>query len=114
MHFFVQSVEQSKQIAEKTVNQLDHEISMIDKKMRKFKRSTKSSINEIDKEYEMKIQVLQIDLNNKIENLSKLYTKEENDRGCEIIEAIRKIKETQNQQLNRSLFLSNEKAHLMR
>lgn len=114
LQFYVTSVEQARQIAEKTVNQLDHEISSIDKKMRQFKRLVKSTIQNIDSEYEMKIQVMQIELNNKIENLSKLFTKEENDRGCEVIEAIRKIRETQNQQLSKSIFLLNEKSHLLR
>lgn len=113
LEFYTQSIEQAKQIANKTIEQLNHEISSVDKKIRQFKRSVKSSIQNIDQEFEMKIQVLQIDLNDKIENLSKLFTKEENDRGCQIIEAIRKIRETENQKLNKTLFLKREKEKMI-
>ncbi|OHT01238.1 hypothetical protein TRFO_31981 [Tritrichomonas foetus] len=73
-----------------------NDISSLEKAKRQFSRMTKTETQRIDEEYEMKIQVAQVNLRESIENISKLYDSDENMRGVEIIEAIRKVREAKN------------------
>ena len=74
------------------------EMMLVEKQVRKFERRKRAEMQRIGEEYEMKIQVEQVQLKNKIENIAKLYSAEENARGKEIIEAIRKVREVENLQ----------------
>lgn len=109
LNFVNKEIEETLNVADQKLKYDNQQILAIEKGIRQYQRYIKSSIDKIDEDYEMKIQVLQIDLNNKIENLAKLFTNEENSRGCDIIEAIRKIKTIQNQQLSKSLQLQGDK-----
>jgi hypothetical protein len=75
---------------------LSSEISGLAKAKRQFERRKKKETQNIDDEFEMNIQIEQVHLRNMIENLAKLYDKEENERGCQIIEAIRQVREAHN------------------
>ncbi|EAX87013.1 hypothetical protein TVAG_231800 [Trichomonas vaginalis G3] len=90
------SVQYSKDTLEKTINNLDHEINQADKSLRAFQRSIKTQTSEIIEQFEMQITVDQVKLKDAIENISKLYSKEENQQGCDIIEAIRRVQQTKN------------------
>jgi hypothetical protein len=69
----------------------DSDMKSIAKSRRQFERRKRSETQAIDEEYERGIQIAQVGLRDRIENLSKLYTKEENERASEIIEARRRI-----------------------
>lgn len=71
-------------------------INNLDKQKRQFQRFMKTEIQQIDEEFEMKIQICQVNLRNTIENISKLFDEDENTRGRDIIEGIRKVKEAKN------------------
>ncbi|KAK8894141.1 hypothetical protein M9Y10_022574 [Tritrichomonas musculus] len=73
-----------------------NEISSYQKAKRQFERKTKVEEQKLDEEFEMKIQIAQVTLNNSIENISKLYEADENQRGCAVIEAIRKVRDVKN------------------
>ncbi|OHT01560.1 hypothetical protein TRFO_31535 [Tritrichomonas foetus] len=100
INFWNQSIAQTQLLAERKIKALDQQVSQLDKQMRQYQRYVKSQIQRIDEDYEMKIQVVQVGLNHKIENLSKLFTKEENSRGVDIIDGIRRVKEAENRKLN--------------
>jgi hypothetical protein len=72
------------------------EMSRIEKAKRQLERRRKTETQQLDEDFEMRIQVEQVQVRNLMENIAKLYDKDENQRGCEIIEAIRKVKETHN------------------
>ena len=100
MNYFDQAIIQANIIADKKCKCLDQEIKRIDKQMRQYQRYVKNSIQQIDEDFELKIQIRSVDLDHKIENLSKLFTKEENERGVDIIDAIRKVREAKNRTIN--------------
>ena len=81
---------------EKKIAHLDSEIAHLEKLKRQLERKKKTESQSIDEEYERKIQVEQVHLREKVDNIAKLFDAEENKRGIEIIEAIRKVKETNN------------------
>jgi hypothetical protein len=81
----------------KRVSALQAELSKIEKAKRQLERRKKTETLAIDEDYERRIQVEQVNLRNAMDNLAKLYDPDENERGCDIIEAFRKVRETQNQ-----------------
>ena len=81
---------------EKKLSRLQSEISHLEKTKRQLERRKKTEAQNIDEEYERKIQVEQVNLRQKVDNIAKIYDAEENKRGMDIIEAIRKVKETNN------------------
>lgn len=101
------SLEKVKQEREQRLSILQNEISNCEKTIRQIQRKIKTETQAIDDEYEMKIQVEQVKLNNAIENISKLYEKDENLRGVEYVEAVRKLRDIQ----NRSVDLQLKKKH---
>ena len=111
--FYDQQIDQLKKISAKKIDVLDQQIINLDKSIRQFQRSIKNETQKIDEDYEIQIQIKQVDLKNKIENISKLYSKEENQRGIEIIEEIRKIKDTKNLTLNLILKKTHEKEDMI-
>ncbi|OHT13975.1 hypothetical protein TRFO_15747 [Tritrichomonas foetus] len=96
LNYAVGQFERSKQEGEQKISLLQNEISNTEKTIRQIQRKIKMDSQAIDEEFEMKIQVEQVKLNNTIENISKLYDKEENLRGVELVEAIRKLRQIQN------------------
>ena len=93
--------------AQETMEQLENTYKTTDKAIRAFQRSIKSETHNILSEFEIKINVEQVKLKEKIDNLSTLYTKEENQRGCEIIDHIRKVQQTKNR--TRDLIIKQER-----
>ena len=77
----------------RTIDGYDKQSSSLAKLIRKFQRNVVNETSSISSEYEMKIQVEQVSLKEKLENLSKIYDPDENQRGCDIIEAFRKVRE---------------------
>lgn len=92
----ITKVDQSKTFASRKIEALDSQISKITKEIRKLNRQKISEENDITNSFQMQIQVEQVSLNTKIDQLSKLYTDEENLKGIEIIDSIRKLRMTQN------------------
>lgn len=84
----------------------EKQISNLEKLQRMFLRNKQNETNAIKTEYEVKIQVAQVTLNERLENLSKIYDPDENQRGCDIVEAFRHIKEVR---LHKSDFIANLK-----
>lgn len=80
----------------KELSKLDYLISNGEKAIRQLYRSTKTDSEKIIRDHEIQLQLLQVKLNDSIENIAKLFDKEENSRGVEIIEAIRKVRRVQN------------------
>lgn len=78
------------------ISALNAMISNTEKLIRQHQRSIKSETEEIGKEYDIKIQFEQVELSNKIEQLSKLFDPEENKRAFAIIDQVRKIRNVQN------------------
>ena len=96
LNFFKDQLHQAKQTKEQKISFLQNEISNFEKTIRQIKRRIKTETQAIDDEYETQIQVAQVNLETRIDNLSKLYNKEENARGAELIEAIRKLRQIKN------------------
>ncbi|OHT06872.1 hypothetical protein TRFO_25055 [Tritrichomonas foetus] len=97
MHqFIVKQINDKKKEIEKAAAKYQTDLAAIDKLKRQLQRRIEAETRVIDDEYEMKIQVAQVDLQKAIENISKLYDEDENQRGREVIEAIRKVRETKN------------------
>jgi hypothetical protein len=80
----------------KKLTMLSGECSRLEKAKRQIERRRKTETQAIDHEYEMKIQIEQVNLLNAIENIAKLYDADENERGAEIIHGIRQVRETNN------------------
>lgn len=96
LKFWENQLIQTKNLYAKKIEAFDSEILNLDKTLRQIQRSIKSETQKIDEEYEIKIQIVQVDLEHKIENLSKLFTEDENRRATEIIESIRMINDVKN------------------
>ena len=94
--FLSKQIDSKKEERAKALEGFNSEISRVDKLKRQLLRRIETETRGIDDEYEMKIQVEQVNLQKKIENISKLYDEEENRRGREVIEMIRKVRETKN------------------
>ncbi|OHT03003.1 hypothetical protein TRFO_29707 [Tritrichomonas foetus] len=77
----------------KVIDGFESQTRTLAKLIRKFQRNKQSETSLINGDYEMKIQVAQVQLKEKLENLSKIYDPDENQRGCDIIEAFRKVRE---------------------
>jgi hypothetical protein len=80
----------------KKVTVLSSDICRLEKAKRQIERRKKTETQAIDNDYEMKIQIAQVHLRNTIEHIAKLYTADENERGSELIQAIRQVRETNN------------------
>jgi hypothetical protein len=75
---------------------LQAEVTKLEKAKREFERRKKTETSSIDQKYEVEIQIEQVKVSNSMDNIAKLYDTAENQRGCEIIEAIRRIREVNN------------------
>lgn len=75
----------------------EKQIQTIEKLKRKILRNINTETTSINSEYELKIQVAQVTLKEKLENLSKIYDPDENQRGCDIIEAFRHIQDVRHE-----------------
>lgn len=96
LQYAINQIQVAKTNNDKAIENLENEIVAKEKRKRQLERAKKAQRQSIDEEFEMKIQVEQVKLRNTIENISQLYDKDENQRGCDIIEAIRKVKEAKN------------------
>lgn len=90
------SLEEQKGTDNARLEKFTSEVNLLEKQYRKFARRRKAEMQQISDDYEMKVQVEQVVLKNKIENIAKLYSADENARGKELIEAIRKVREVEN------------------
>lgn len=91
-----------------------NEIANCQKAKRQFERQTKVEEQKLNEEYEMKIQIAQVNLNNAIENISKLYETDENQRGCAVIEAIRRVRDVKNRVKEYKITKEHEKINFKR
>jgi hypothetical protein len=82
---------------DKTMATLDGEMTQLEKVKRRFERRKRTEAAALSEDYERQIQVAQVQVLNSMENIAKLYDTEENERGCEIIEAIRRVRDTGNE-----------------
>jgi hypothetical protein len=92
------------QMRQKHAKQMDSvsaEITALEKAKRLLERRKKTEEQAIDEDYERKIQIEQVQIQHNIENLSKIYTPDENQRAQDIIEAARKVTEVLNQMNNK-------------
>lgn len=96
LEYAVNQINTIKNNHQKAITKLQNDYTNQDKLKRQLQRRIETETRTLDDEYEMKIQVCQVDLQKSIENISKLYDEEENARGRDIIEAIRKVRETRN------------------
>ena len=94
--FLSKQILTKKEEREKALERFNSELAHVDKLKRQLQRRIETETRGIDDEYEMKIQVEQVNLQKTIENISKLYDEEENRRGREVIEMVRKVRETKN------------------
>lgn len=85
---------------QKQMEMIQNDILKIEKSFRTLQRRIKKETQAIDEEYEMKIQMEQVRLQKTIENINKLYDNDENQRGTEIIESIRKVREVKNRTID--------------
>lgn len=95
-HFLTKKLAELKEEVVKLEEIYQNDVSNHQKMKRQFERKTKTEEQKLDEEFEMKIQIAQVNLHTSIENISKLYEADENQRGCEIIEAIRKVRDARN------------------
>lgn len=94
LQFLVTQIEGQKAQNQKAIEKFNADLSASDKMKRQVQRRIETETRGIDDEYEMKIQVAQVDLQKSIENISKLYDSDENKRGREVIEMVRKVRQT--------------------
>jgi hypothetical protein len=94
--FIARRMQCLKDAHEKRLATLQAEFSKMEKAKRQLERRKKTETLAIDEDYERRIQVEQVNLRNAMDNLAKLYDTDENERGCEILEAFRKVRETHN------------------
>jgi hypothetical protein len=104
--FIDKQIEDQQHFHNRRVEKLAADVIAVAKQTRQFARRKKSEHQAINDEYERDIAIAQVQLRQKIENLSKLYTEDENHRGREIIEAVRKVKDMEHRRLDSLL---NEK-----
>lgn len=96
LNFVNKQINDKKSEIEKAAAKFQNDLSAVDKLKRQLQRRIETETRAIDDEFEMKIQVAQVNLQKAIENISKLYDDDENQRGREVIEAIRKVREKKN------------------
>jgi hypothetical protein len=72
------------------------EIATVDKAKRQFARRKKTEAQAIDGDFELQIDAQQVTLRQAIDSIAKLYTSDENERGRNVIESVRKVREIQN------------------
>ena len=96
LDYHVRTIDNAKTLREKRLNECETTLVELDKKKRMMERGFKAANDKIIADYEMQIQVAQVELSDKIDKLSQLYDKEENARGAQIIEAIRKVLQSKN------------------
>jgi hypothetical protein len=80
----------------KQLETLATEMAAVEKAKRQLARRKKTEAQAIDENFEMQIGAQQITLQQAIDNIAKLYTKDENERGCHVIESVRKVREIHN------------------
>lgn len=100
-------LERSTLLSNKTIENLNNQISKLDKEMRLLQRQHTNDCHEIINNIDVQIQFEQVSLNSKIDSLSKLYSEEENQRGVEIIEMLRKLRQVDSR--NHDLINKSEK-----
>ena len=96
LEYAKKKIEQVKAEGQTLMTRLQNDYTAAEKAQRQLQRRIETEIRQVDDDFEIKIQVEQVSLREKIENISKLYDAEENRRGVEVIEMIRKVKETRN------------------
>jgi len=89
-------IKNSRNESQKIISNYQTQLTTLEKSKRQFIRSTKTETEKIISDFEMKIQVEQVGLHDKIDRISALYDNEENKRGREIIESIRKVRDIKN------------------
>ncbi|EAY20492.1 hypothetical protein TVAG_238640 [Trichomonas vaginalis G3] len=89
----IESMQNNKEIR---MAELASDVVNADKNKRMLERQLKTARDEINQEYELTLQVDQVQLADKIDKISLLYNADENERGREVIEAIRRVKQTEN------------------
>lgn len=94
--FISKQIEDKKAEIEKASSKFQNDLATIDKTKRQLQRRIETETRAINDEFEMKIQVAQVNLQRAIENISKLFDADENQRGREVIEAIRKVRGMKN------------------
>jgi hypothetical protein len=97
--FLGKHIDDQAQVHRRRIERLENEITLIDKNKRRMERQCKSESQAIDDEYERNIAVEQVQLREKIENIAKHYSAEENHRGCGIIEAVRKVQDAEQRRI---------------
>jgi hypothetical protein len=82
--------------ADTALARFNTELTSIDKGKRQLQRRMETETRAIDDEYERKIQIAQVDLQKTIDHIATFYNDDENRRGCEVIELMRKVTESRN------------------
>ena len=96
LNFTNERITKAKSEIEKNAQKFQNDVGNIDKLRRKLQRRIETEKRAVDDDFEMKIQFAQVELQKAIDNIAKLFDNDENQRGCEIIEAIRKVRELKN------------------
>jgi hypothetical protein len=87
-------IDRSEVVFQNQMSKFGEELAALEKAKRQLLRRIETEARQVDDEFERKIQIEQVTLSQKIDNISKLYTLEENQRGREVIEMMRKVNET--------------------
>ena len=96
LEYAKKKIEQVTAEGQAVMTRLQNDYTAAEKAQRQLQRRIETEIRQVDDDFEIKIQVEQVSLREKIENISKLYDADENRRGVEVIEMVRKVKETRN------------------
>ena len=97
----------AKKEGQRKLDNLSDTILSLDKQKRQQQRAAHQGELDIVNEFETQIQVLQVQLNDKIHNISALYDEEENKRGQNLIDYQRKVIQYQNR--TKDLVLKEER-----
>ena len=114
LDYRVRTIDNANTLREKRLNECETTLVDLDKRKRMLERGYKTMSDNITQEFEMQIQVAQVELSDKIDKLSALYDKDENARAAVIIEAIRKVKQTQNRLKDLTIKITEEKEHKLK
>ena len=114
LDYRVRAIDNANTLREKRLNECETTLVDLDKKKRMKERGFKTMSDNIIQEFEMQIQVAQVQLSDKIDKLSALFDKDENARAAVIIESIRKVKQTQNRLKDLTVKITEETEHKMK
>lgn len=96
LDYSTRNLENAKISNQKIINDLNTQIVNLDKTKRQYERAHKTEVEKIINQFEVQIQIEQVQLSDKIDKLSTLFDKDENQRGIEIIDGIRKVRQAKN------------------